>query len=188
MEKIKIQLNKRPLAFIGLGNIGTKYENTRHNAGFIFIDQFIKFLNNKGFQLETKEEKKYTLVKCKELNLYLLKPKTYMNLSGEALRDFLKYTNEIALDNLIIVHDDLDIALNKFKISFSKGPKLHNGILSIENFLNSNDFLRIRIGIENRDSTSQIKGIDYVLYNFSKEEREILKNCIKRIINNRIEL
>ena len=116
--------------YVCLGNIGKEYELTRHNAGFLFGRSYIDYLTKFGLQLETKENKLYTLILIKEKQLSFLFPKTLMNLSGHALSEYFKFTN--IEPKLIIVHDDLDLLLGTYKINETKGPKNHNGLLSIE--------------------------------------------------------
>ena len=165
--------------YICLGNIGKEYADTRHNAGFIFGQVYLDYLKKEGCNLDTKEHSDYTLHICKEKHLYLLFPKTLMNLSGRAVEQFLSYTN-IAV-KIIAVHDDLDLALGDYKISLGKGPKTHNGINSVENALQTKDFERIRIGIENRNGLP-ISGLDYVLYKFTTEELTTLMQTCEKII------
>ena len=165
--------------FICLGNIGNEYQDTRHNAGFLFGQAYIKFLEGQGCATETKEHKDYTLVSVKEKQLFFLFPKTLMNLSGRAVVSFLAYTNIVT--RLIVVHDDLDIILGEYKINHAKGPKNHNGITSIETALQTKDFERIRLGIENRNGLP-ISGLDYVLYKFTAEEMQILQATFTKLI------
>jgi PTH1 family peptidyl-tRNA hydrolase len=175
MEKIII--NK---LYVCLGNIGKEYENTRHNAGFLFGEAYIQYLKNINSNPQTKEHKDYTLISFKENNTLFLFPKTLMNLSGRALVEFLAYTNIIT--HIIIVHDDLDLLLGEYKINRLKGPKNHNGLISIEEALQTKDFTRIRIGIENRNEL-KISGLDYVLYKFTPEELIIIDKTINKIIS-----
>ena len=145
---------------VGLGNPGKKYSNNRHNVGHIFVDYLINELKNS---------------KINGLKLY--KTDCFMNESGI----FVKKINEkfkIKNENLIIVHDDLDIPFGKFHIQFGVGPQLHNGLDSIEDHLKTKDFLRIRIGVDNRNSEQKIPGETYVLNDFTKEEFINLKEII----------
>lgn len=139
---------------IGLGNPGIKYQNNRHNAGHLFID----YLKNNP--LAIKETK-------------FLKTDCFMNLSGQFVKKIMmKY--KLSTDNLIIVHDDLDIPLGKFKIQKGVGPKLHKGLESIEKVLGTKNFWRIRIGIDNRPAENRIDGEIYVLQDFLFEEKNFL--------------
>lgn len=156
---------------VGLGNTGLEYERTRHNAGFIFLDSIA--------QSNFKEEKKFKALMSEHNGIKLAKPTTFMNSSGEAIRaisDFYK----INPSQILVVHDDLDIKLGEYKLQFDKGPKVHNGISSIENHLGTSEFWRLRIGIDNRtpELKANISGADYVLGRFSSEELEILTKIL----------
>lgn len=154
---------------IGLGNPGEEYRNTRHNVGFLFLDYFAQknsFKLNKKFNSEMLE-----ISQNNEKNI-LAKPQTFMNRSGEAVSK-IKNFYKIEKENLYVVHDDLDIRLGDFKIQKGVGPKLHNGILSIEESLKTKDFYRIRIGVDNRTDV-KIPGQEYVLDRFTKEENQQL--------------
>lgn len=139
---------------ISIGNPGKKYINTRHNAGHIVIDYLIKsnLYNNIRFFEST----------------------NFMNLSGEFVSQKLNFY-KFKPENLLVLHDDLDIHLGEYKIQFAKGPKVHNGIKSIEEYLHSDKFWRLRIGIENRDKEIKVAGHDYVLGNFTATELLVLK-------------
>jgi PTH1 family peptidyl-tRNA hydrolase len=154
---------------IGLGNPGTEYENTRHNVGFLFLDYFAQ---KNSFKLNKKFSSEMLEIAQNNEKFILEKPQTFMNRSGEAvskIKNFYKITNE----NIYVVHDDLDLRLGEFKIQKGIGPKLHNGILSIEEFLKGKDFYRIRIGVDNRTDV-KIPGQEYVLGKFTKEENQRL--------------
>ena len=169
---------------VGLGNPGEKYVNNRHNVGFIFVDHLLKTATDKaeGFEYD-----KYLQAETKEIRInaeqiVLVKPQTYMNKSGIAVRSCIdRYTINMAQD-LIIVHDDLDIPLGKFKIQKGSGPKLHNGLESIEKTLRFKDFLRIRIGVDNRDPNNRIDGETYVLQDFLGTEIEILNTTLDKLL------
>ncbi len=168
----------------GLGNFGKEYVNTPHNAGFMFVDKFREYLvQNSNLQIsEWEDERKLFLSElCKikkggELIGILQKPLTYMNNSGSAVRLLLK---KHKADKYILAHDDLDIPLDTCKIHKGKSPKGHRGILSVEGVLPDKDFLRVRIGIENRKERV-IPGEEYVLIPYSKKELVVLKGCIER--------
>lgn len=106
-----------------------------------------------------------------------LKTNTFMNDSGK----FVKKNAPKDLNDLYIAHDDLDIRLGQYKIQFGVGPKVHNGIKSIEDALNTKDFWRVRIGVDNRDPDNRIPGEEYVLQDFTNEELEILKQVYAEI-------
>lgn len=164
----------------GIGNPDMKYHNTRHNAGYFGIDAvrqellFEGFYNDDGFKYDKSILSDTTPVKWASRDVIILqKTKTAMNNSGDALkRTFDKYD----IDKFILFHDDLDICLGDFKIQKGKSPKGHNGVKSIEDALDTTDFWRVRIGIDNREEGDRTPGEDYVLQRFSKEELDILKS------------
>ena len=171
-------------AIVGLGNIGKEYKNTRHNVGFDFLDYIS---NNSAF----KENKK---LRCLESNyiinnhkIILVKPITMMNNSGICVNLFSKYY-KINLENILVVHDDLDIELGNYKLQFARGPKAHNGVNSIEKILKSKKFWRLRIGINNRTSKEKNddfnSGADYVLSRFTETEFSILVDVFREIKHN----
>lgn len=154
---------------VGLGNIGKNYDNTRHNIGFEILDDFL------GEVIWKKNS--YGLY-YKKNNILYLKPTTYMNLSGIAVSYFMKYY-KIKLDDLIVIHDDIDTQTGNYKIKYDSSFGGHNGIKSIIEHLKTQKFLRIKIGISKNDN---IEISDYVLGKFSKIENQQI-NIIKKEIN-----
>jgi len=146
---------------LGLGNPGEKYKNNRHNVGYMVIDE-----------IKTQ--------KSKVKNIVAVKTNTFMNQSGEFVRKFVEQYG-VSLPNLWVIHDDLDIPLGSYKIQKGKGPKLHNGINSIEEKLGTDEFWRVRVGVDNRDTNDRILGEDYVLQDFSDEELGLLRPVIGEI-------
>lgn len=143
---------------VGLGNPGEKYKNNRHNVGFMVVDE---------------------LAKLNLPEVVLFKPQKFMNRSGVEVKK-LQVRN---LQDLYVIHDDLDIELGKFKISFGKGPRVHNGLLSIYEQLGTKDFWHVRIGIDNRLKTGfKGTGEEYVLQNFRPEEKIIVNSVIKKAV------
>ncbi len=151
---------------VGLGNPGKEYENTRHNAGYRFIDTYA-------------ESKHLTFNKHKFSGIYtefmhngekiiLLKPEKYMNLSGEVIRDFVQFF-KIDIKDLLIISDDLDTEKGKLKIKSKGSSGGHNGLKNIEDNLKTNEYKRIKIGISN---DKEIDKIDYVIGKVSKDELE----------------
>ncbi len=158
---------------IGLGNPGEAYKNTRHSVGYMVVDEL-----QKSVRLGSVKLPKDFIVK---------KPDTFMNDSGIFVK---KMVNQYKLDlnDLYIIHDDLDIPFGSYKIQFGRGPKDHNGILDIEEKLGTKDFWRIRIGIDNRPQDNKPMGEVYTLEDFTTEEKETLEKVIKevcRVITNK---
>lgn len=108
-----------------------------------------------------------------------------MNESGMAVRKLIDHWS-LNIDHLYVVHDDLDLKLGEFKIQKGKGPKLHNGISSIEKELGRSDFWRVRIGVDNRNPENRIAGEKYVLQDFTLEEKQIVSGIFEKIIENLI--
>ncbi len=151
---------------VGLGNPGQKYERTRHNAGFMVIDILADALNISVNKLKFKGllgEGQY-----KGEKIILLKPQTYMNLSGESVVGILQFY-KIPLQNLIIIYDDMDLAVGQIRIRKSGGPGGQNGMKNIIQLLGTEGFPRIRMGIGRPAFHSTV---DYVLSTYAKEEQQ----------------
>jgi len=162
---------------VGLGNVGNEYAQTRHNAGFIFIDRLSNFWDE---LLGWKEEPKLHSL-LKRSRALLAKPTTLMNRSGQAVNLISNYY-QVQPEEVLVIHDDLDLEIGNYKLQFGRGPKQHNGIVSVEDYLDTEEFWRLRIGIENRDEDSQIPGKAYVLQKFTHEEQEELITMTDHII------
>lgn len=171
--------------FVGLGNPGKNFHNTRHNVGFMFLESFTKANSQLGDFSLTKSFKA-EIIKTTNANntLILAKPDTFMNLSGESVQLIFQYY-KIQPEEILVAYDDLDISLGNFKIQIAKSPKMHNGINSIEKHLNTENFWRLRIGVDNRTAElrKNISGADYVLSRFSSEEKVTLNDTFAKIIS-----
>jgi len=160
---------------VGLGNPGEDYEKTRHNAGFLFVN---KLAGREKYESDRKQEAEV----LKRGELILAKPNTFMNESGRAVRKIMDFY-KLGIENVVIVHDDLDIAFGEYKIQKEVGPKVHNGLKSVEQNLGRKDFLRVRIGIDNREpGISYGTGSDYVLSKLNKEEMKQLDDLFDEMI------
>jgi PTH1 family peptidyl-tRNA hydrolase len=164
---------------IGLGNPSDKYVLTRHNAGFMFVD----YVYEHNEIIKPWKFDKYVNAEVAEISnnnktIILAKPQTFMNRSGETAVKLI-IRNSVSPSDVYVAHDDLDIKLGEFKVSLGKGPKLHNGISSIEELWKTKEFWRIRIGIENR--TEPISGETFVLSNFNKEDLSLLDNTFEKL-------
>ncbi len=173
---------------VGLGNPGEKYVKNRHNVGFMFVDWY---LARQGTSSMFKFDK-YTNAEIVEFErqnepLILAKPQTFMNNSGSAVAKLvsdypsasLRAGKLLITNDLIIIHDDLDIPLGKFKIQKGKGPELHYGVNSIESHLKNKDFWRVRIGVDNRGVDNRASGEVYTLQNFNQEELQTLQTVFE---------
>ncbi|MEY8299186.1 MAG: aminoacyl-tRNA hydrolase [Emergencia timonensis] len=160
----------------GLGNPGKKYENTRHNMGFITIDQLAEKHNIKTDKLKFK-----ALVgegRIAGQKVLLVKPQTYMNLSGESIREVMNFY-KLEPENLIVIYDDIDIEAGTLRIRKFGSAGTHNGMKSVVYQLQSDRFPRIRLGIG-----SQKKGdlVNFVIGGFSKEEVPVLEEAVNHAV------
>lgn len=165
---------------VGLGNPGKEYENTRHNVGFMVLDKFAH-INNLDFN-RNKFNGLYAEGLINNQKTILLKPQSYMNLSGEVVKKFVDFY-KIPIENILIIHDDLDIELGKYKLKTNSSSGGHNGLKNIELHLSTKDYKRLKIGISNNKNYDTK---DYVLGKFSIEEKELLNKVIdisQNIIN-----
>ncbi len=159
---------------VGLGNPGRKYQSTRHNIGFDFID----YLAAKH-QIKLKKLKHKALIgegKIKGQRVLLVQPQTFMNLSGESVLSLVNFY-KLPLTNLLIVYDDVDIGLGVLRLRKKGSAGTHNGMRNIISLLNSDQFPRLRIGVGN-DSKMDLK--NFVLSRYYKDEVEIMENAVKR--------
>lgn len=164
----------------GLGNPGKQYEKTRHNIGFMVINEFITItsaskISGKKFCCDLWE----TTAVLK--NYLLAKPQTYMNLSGEAIRPLLAWYN-MTKDNFLVIHDELDLPIGKMKLQQGGGAAGHNGLKSIIHNLGTKDFYRLRIGI-GRSSLPSKNTVDWVLGRLSLKELKILNQLFPTIFD-----
>lgn len=163
--------------FVGLGNLGRKYEYTRHNVGFLILDQIAEKIGG-----HWSNDKRSVSLIVKHNFVLLSKPQTFMNDSGITVSKLITFY-KVKSDDVYIVHDDLDIKLGEFKVQKATGPKVHNGINSIEEKLGTKDFWRIRVGVDNRQPENRTPGEDYVLQKFTDTELVILKDVIKNVVS-----
>ena len=179
---------------VGLGNPGEEYRNTRHNVGFLVLDELKNKIPNSKFQIPNiiqssnfQLEKRFASEILKIGEMMLVKPMTFMNDSGAAVSKIASFY-KIYSDDIYVVHDDLDLRLGEYKIQKGIGPKLHYGVASIENKLGYKDFWRIRVGVDNRNAENRTPGEEYVLHNFNEDERSIIDEVVDKIIIESIDL
>ncbi|MGE5297814.1 MAG: aminoacyl-tRNA hydrolase [Acidobacteriaceae bacterium] len=153
---------------VGLGNPGKQYENTRHNLGFRVLDLLTD---------NTEWENKYQSLFIKTEDAILLKPQTFMNLSGKAVKEVSKYYPDA---KLVVVHDELDLPLGTVKLMKDLSSAGHNGIKSIIEELNTQDFIRLRLGIANPELKGQVPAEDFVLQKFDKSEESLVTESLER--------
>lgn len=168
------------IIIIGLGNPGEKFKNTRHNVGFMVLDNFAEKNDFPEFALQ----KKYSALISEKIidndKVILAKPQTFMNESGKTAKEVLE-NNKSQLNDLIVIHDDIDLPIGKIKIIKERGSAGHKGVESIIKSIGNNGLIRFRIGIKPQDTITKIQDIKkLVLKNFSKEEQKILDETIKK--------
>ena len=144
---------------IGLGNPGTKYEKTRHNIGFMVLDVLIK-----NEQFDSKKVK-------------LIKPQTFMNNSGQEVKKITDYY-KIKPEDIIVIHDDIDLPLGEIKIQQNRSSAGHKGVQSIIDSLGTKDFTRMRIGIRPEELIQETE--KFVIQKFTQEEQDIINETIKK--------
>ena len=164
----------------GLGNPGQQYRNTRHNVGFIAVD-YLQHCFNFVWTKSIKFNAEIASGIFNSHKILLAKPLCYMNLSGNPLQSICSYY-KIPPENLIVIHDDIDLSVGSVKLKLAGSSAGHNGLKSIDSIL-GNDYYRIRIGV-GRPTNSSVGVADYVLSRFSNLESEKIDDLIKLIINN----
>ena len=170
---------------VGLGNPGKEYEKTRHNVGFMVIDEIA---NHYGISVDkSKFSGLYGEVNIDNEKVILLKPQKYMNLSGEVIKKYLKYF-KIEIQDMLIISDDMDLEVGKYKLKYKGGSAGHNGLGNIELLLKTNEYNRLKIGISRN---TKIDSADYVLGKFKKEEEKAILEIVNQgptIINDFVTL
>ena len=163
---------------VGLGNPGEKHEQTRHNAGFWFVDSLAR-RENATFKLESKFKGEVAYFSSQGEKIWLLKPQTYMNDSGESLRPFCDFY-KIPSEQVFVAHDEIDLPNGEVKIKWAGGHGGHNGLRSIFSHLNKNIW-RLRLGVGHPGHKDQV--VNYVLKRISQHERDEIDNAIIDAIN-----
>ena len=167
---------------IGLGNPGKEYTKTRHNVGFMVIDALAKNLGA-DFKLNKKFQAEVAVIKNGKEEIVLAKPQTFMNLSGISTRAILDFY-KIKPENITVIHDDKDILFGQVKYQTDRSAAGHNGIKSIIEHLNTQNFSRVRVGVALEDKEKMGDTANFVLKNFSKTEMESLDEIVKEICEN----
>lgn len=170
-EEVDTNSNQEMKKFliVGLGNIGAEYVNTRHNIGFKILDYFA---NQESISFQTQKLGEVAEFKIKGRTVLLLKPNTYMNLSGKAVKYWMEKEN-IEKENILVITDDLNLSFGSIRIKAKGSDGGHNGLKNIQLLLNSTEYPRYRFGIS--DAFKKGKQVDYVLGEWSLEEKEALK-------------
>lgn len=162
---------------VGLGNIGKEYERTRHNIGFMAVDKCVEKYN-----IDMNRHKfsgNYGEVNINGEKIIFLKPEKYMNLSGEVIRDFVKFY-KIEIEDILIISDDMDLEIGSLKLKYKGSSGGHNGLKNIELHLGTPEYKRLKIGISHN---RRIDTKEYVLSKFSNDEIELLNPIIDLVPN-----
>jgi peptidyl-tRNA hydrolase, PTH1 family len=173
----------KTILIAGLGNPRKKYEKTRHNAGFMFADYFFeKYREEFGFsdwKLDKKLKSEISVGKNKGKKIILLKPQTFMNLSGEAVAAAKKYF-KVRIEDIVVAHDEIDLLLGKYKVSKDSSSAGHNGAQNIIDIFGTKEFARLRIGVDNRGE-KKIETEKYVLGKFTVSEIKTISKILPEI-------
>lgn len=159
---------------VGLGNIGAEYANTRHNIGFKILDFFA---NQESLSFETVKLGALATYRFKGRQFFLLKPNTYMNLSGKAVQYWMQ-KEKIPLENVLVITDDLNLSFGTIRIKAKGSDGGHNGLKNINQILGTQDYARFRFGIS--DAFKKGQQVDYVLGEWSDEEKTALKERLEK--------
>lgn len=168
---------------IGLGNPGSEYDNTRHNAGFMMVDRFKEKNGFSDFQFNKKFNCEIASAQ-EDDKLVIAKPQTFMNNSGEAVRSLLDFY-KLSPDDIIVVHDDLDIELGKYKVATDSSSAGHHGVQDVFDKLGTQKICRIRVGVgQVKDGAlvCRLDASDYVLQKMSPEELNIMDSLTENIL------
>ncbi|GIU00926.1 peptidyl-tRNA hydrolase [Sulfurovum sp. TSL6] len=160
------------ILFVGLGNPGSQYENTRHNIGFKVIDKLVNDFNARDISKTSFQGKLY-----RAANSLFLKPTTFMNLSGKSVQP-VKHFFKVELEDIIVIHDDIDLPFGAVRFKRGGGHGGHNGLKSLDTHI-TKEYLRVRVGVGKPEHKSQVS--DYVLHDFSQEENLMLERLISHV-------
>ncbi|MEK7525230.1 MAG: aminoacyl-tRNA hydrolase [Patescibacteria group bacterium] len=164
---------KQMKLIVGLGNPGDEHKENRHNVGFMVVDRLAE---------EAEWESKFEALILKSRDCLLVKPQMFMNRSGEVVAKLVNFY-KVTTDDLMVIHDDLDIRLGEYKIQKGVGPKIHNGLTSVEEQLGTANFWRLRLGVDNRPAgQARTPGDEYVLSDFLPGEKEIIEGVMEKAV------
>ena len=158
--------------FVGLGNPGSQYEETRHNIGFKVIDKLVNNFGARDISKNSFHGKLY-----RSANSLFLKPTTFMNLSGKAVLP-VKQFFKVELEDVIVIHDDIDLPFGAVRFKRGGGHGGHNGLKSLDTMI-TKEYIRVRVGVGKPEHKSQVA--DYVLHAFTKNEAEVLDRLITHV-------
>lgn len=164
---------------VGLGNPGKEYDKTRHNVGFMVVDNYIEHINISDNEWKKKFNSLYLQTDIRGEKVIFMKPLTYMNLSGQAVKEVVDYF-KIDISDILVVSDDLDLLVGNFKLREAGSSGGHNGLKNIALCLGTDKFKRLKVGIS-KNSSIDIK--DYVLGKISRDDLDTLNGLFKELNN-----
>jgi PTH1 family peptidyl-tRNA hydrolase len=164
---------------VGLGNPGAQYEDTRHNAGFWFLDLIARGLNE-TFRTESRHHGQVARITLNGHECRLLKPTTFMNRSGQSVSSLSRYF-DISPAEILVAHDELDLPAGSIRLKSGGGHAGHNGLRDIMSAIGNRDFQRLRIGIDHPDDRRQV--VNYVLDRPSKADRKAIDGCLEEAVD-----
>jgi peptidyl-tRNA hydrolase, PTH1 family len=170
---------------IGLGNPGKQYEHTRHNAGFLAIDHFLE--GKETIACQSKFDAQICEYHEGKEKIFLAKPQTFMNNSGEAVRDIVEYYKLNPKQDLLVIHDEVDLPLGRIKATNDSAAAGHNGVQDIFDLLGTKNIHRIRLGIEMRESRDELPTDAFVLQRFPESELHKLRSEVLPKVDQLIE-
>lgn len=170
---------------VGLGNPGNKYELTRHNAGFLAVDFFLK--DRDAITCQSKFAAQICEYHESGEKVFFVKPQNFMNLSGTVIREITSFYKVNISKDLLVIHDEVDLPFGAIREAYGSGAAGHNGVQNTIDELGSKDFARIRIGVECRELNSPLPTDEFVLQKFTKEELAQLSEKIFPETNHLIE-
>jgi len=163
--------------FVGLGNPGSQYENTRHNIGFKVIDKLINDCAVNGLPARDISKTSFHGKLYRSASSFFLKPTTFMNLSGKSVQP-VKHFFKVELEDVIVIHDDIDLPFGAVRFKRGGGHGGHNGLKSLDAHL-TKEYLRVRVGVGKPEHRSQVS--DYVLHDFNEDETQVLESLIDHV-------
>ena len=172
---------------VGLGNPGDKYRHTRHNAGFMALDHFLETAGE-PIAWENNFDSRVAAITIEGEKILFMKPQTFMNESGRAVTQALNFYKVSIAENLLVIHDEVDLPLGTVRETNDSSSAGHNGVSSIIESLASQNFYRLRIGVETRESRAHLPTDAFVLENFTPEEMARLQKEILPEVSRKIEL
>ncbi|OHB15851.1 MAG: hypothetical protein A2431_01160 [Candidatus Zambryskibacteria bacterium RIFOXYC1_FULL_39_10] len=175
---------------VGLGNPGSEYENTRHNTGRMAVNKLLKDLKIEDLKINKKANALVADGKIGKEKMTMILPETFMNNSGKAISFFVKpklKTSKKGIENLVVVHDDIDLPIGTMKVSYNKGTGGHRGLDSIVRAVKTKEFVRVRIGVSPATAKGKAKKpegekaiLDLILGKFKPSEADIMKKMFKK--------